>query len=301
MNALTHRSFVLAPRNGARELESRSMMPTPFVLAEASFKECQLAHEFLNRRVRPRIEHAIAETAPAPTAQTFHGVFLRALAWMCTLRKLNEPADFQAIAVASRALFEIAVDVTILRFDPSANPPEKMAAWEDSAKLKSAHRVVEFFTNSGRALPSEYEPMQRFIRTGSARVQKSRAMFWVGRTGKPFHPDRWTGRSLDRDAAAAVAAFPKGEFDDFYATRYPGRCWNIHGSGLAGVRFIGEHEFPGLSALAFGDCTHFALITGELTLRQFSMWDAAVEAEFDDHRTDRILMAGKTAFDRKRC
>jgi hypothetical protein len=53
------------------------MDPTPFSIADAHFKECQLVHEFLNKRIRPGIEHAKNDANESHIL--FHGLLLRAL------------------------------------------------------------------------------------------------------------------------------------------------------------------------------------------------------------------------------
>jgi hypothetical protein len=229
----------------------------------------------------------------------FHGVFLRTLAWMHTLTKLNEPVDFQAVVVASRALFEIAVDTVLMLRDPKANPAEKMIAWEDSAKLKSATRAVEFFARAGHAVSEPCVPMQDYVKKHAARIERLRATYWPGKNGKGRHPDRWTGRHLGEDAAAADALLPSGDFTEFYATVYPARCWNTHGSGLAGVRHLDSAEFPGVSALAFGDCATFALLVAEEGLRAMALWSEVVEREFKDHDERSTMTKYVTAFGRR--
>lgn len=56
-----------------------------------------------------------------------------------SLGKLNHPGDFQAVTAAARALFEGAVDVTLMHFDAAVNGPEKMDAWEDFAEVVARH------------------------------------------------------------------------------------------------------------------------------------------------------------------
>src|SRR5438128_818795 len=100
------------------------MESTAFSIAEAHFKECQLVHEFLNTRIRSRVQRALEGSNESHVM--LHGVLLRSLAWFRTLYKLNEPADFQAVIVGSRALFEMVVDLVILHLDHDAHPTAKL-------------------------------------------------------------------------------------------------------------------------------------------------------------------------------
>ena len=259
-----------------------------FPMAEATFKACQLAHQFINARVRPRAVQAL-EAAPSD-ANTFYGALLRVVAWTHTLSKLNEPIDFQAGIVASRTLFEIALDVTLMHFDPTTYPPAKLLAWEDSSKLKAAEKIRDYFHRHGEQPTIEFEPHVRYIATNTARIGTLRAAYWNGK-----HPgNRWTGRNLRDDARAATQLFSGGKFEQFYDTRYPQICWNTHGSGIAGIRNVRQEHFPGLSAFAFQACIEFALVAAEIVLRQFGLWDAATAGEFDDAKTHRIVTAYAT-------
>ncbi len=218
------------------------------------------------------------------------GLYLRALAWVRSLWKLDEPGDFQAVMVASRTLFEIAVDVTILQFDTAANPPAKMDAWEESAKLKSARRVRAFLDRPGcTESAADHAPYLTFLSNNKQRVEALRKRWWPSRkAGKqPDHPDRWTGRDLSKDADSATELYPAGKFAAYYARRYMHNCWNTHGSGLAGVRGIPPEDFPGLAAIAFDEATRFALIVTDMTLRHFHIWQTAT-TEFDKLREERI-------------
>jgi hypothetical protein len=269
--------------------------PTPFALAEAAYRGCELVHEFLERRVHPRLNEGLASTAAPPLGSTYVGVFLRAQAWMCSIKKLNQPVDFQALAVASRSLFEVAVDSTLLHLD-AANPPQKMLAWEDGVRLKTARRAVDYFKSRGLEIPLQYQPMNEFVVTHQSRINGILATYWLDKHKHPYTPPRWTGRPLDQDAVAADRLHPPGRFEEYYETTNSQRNWHVHGSGLAGIRTLKQEEFPGLSAVAFHDCSRFALVAAEMHLRHFGLWDHEVEGEFRQHREHAALVRYTTAF-----
>ena len=222
------------------------------------------------------------------SVDAFFGLFMRVLAWMRTLWKLDEPGDFQAVTVASRTLFEIAVDLTIMHFDAVANPPAKMDAWEESAKLKAARRIRDFLHRPGcTESPKNYAHFLSFLANNDQRIQALRKRWWPRKDGKPEHPDRWTRRNLSEDADKATQLYPAGKLDAYYARRYAHNCWNTHGSGLAGVRGIPPADFPALAVLAFDECAQFAMIALEMTLRHFSIWETAT-AELEELRAERV-------------
>jgi hypothetical protein len=194
------------------------------------------------------------------------------------------------VIVGSRALFENVVDLTLLHFDAKAHPVAKLIAWELSAKLKAAETVKSYYDEKGQQLPPDVAPQMNFIRTERAKIAALRALHWPGPKGKGMHPrTRWTGHDLGTDAKNATKLLPTGEFDEWSVMRYQQACWNAHGSGLAGVRGVPEAHFPGLSALAYRDCAKFALIGGEIVLREFGLWNAEVRKEFADHREQRVM------------
>lgn len=266
------------------------MDDSPLAIARAEFLDCRHVHEFLNVQMRPRILMAAGGNE---SVDPFFLSFLRAVAWMRTLWKLNEPpADFQAVTAASRTLFEIAVDLTIMHFDAEAHPPAKMMAWEDSAKLKAAVRIREFLRRPGCTLSDkDFVPHLTYVSNNEQRIKDQRKKWWPRKDGTPEHPDRWTHRSLPDDAEKATRLYPGGKFDEYIAVRSPQVCWNTHGSGGAGIRGIPAEPFPALAAIAFGECARFALIVAEMTLRHFDLWDKGIPAaaEFRAFGQDRIL------------
>lgn len=256
--------------------------PSSFQVAQAEWNVCRLVHDFVNRRVRPVVEHA-ATTNGSLDRDYFRDVLLRMLAWTHTLTKLHEPVDVQAVNVASRTLFEIAVDVTILHFDP-ASPPPKILAWEASSKLKAAERACRFAGKRGHPPPPHEAG---YVARESASIHADRAKFWAGK-----HPrDRWTGRNLEDDATAATSLFPEVDFEETYATRYNQLCWNTHGSGLAALRGFSMEEFPALSAVAFHECARFALATTKVILLHLGVWDS-LAPEFEQLRERTVLVKG---------
>lgn len=261
------------------------MDESPIAFHRAMFLDCRRVHEFLNVRMRPRIAYAAGS---AESRDAFFGLYLRVLAWLRTLWKLDEPGDFQAVTVASRTLFEIAVDLTIMHFDAKANPPAKMDAWEDSAKLKAARRVRTFVDRPGSTeSETDYRPFLTFLSKNEQRVKALRLRWWPPKQGKKSEPpERWTGRNLSDDAAKATDLYRAGKFDAYYARRYSQNCWNTHGSGLAGVRGVPAEDFPALASLAFSECAQYALIAAEMALRHFCIWETAIP-EFEALHRER--------------
>jgi len=229
--------------------------------------ECGAVARFIDENVRVLVDGRVAAVAHGIA---FQGQLLRAIAWLRSLMKLTHPGDFQAVTAGARALFEGAVDVTLMRFDQAANGPEKMDAWEQSAKLKHAATALDYITSAGRQ-PDGAEQMMVTYATGErARIEKLRLAHWPNHKGK--HPPRWTGRDLAQDAEAADKHLAEG-FEEFYRLRYPQLCWNVHGSGLTGLANIRAEYIPYIGGRAAADAAKFATVVAEVVAKQMDCWN----------------------------
>jgi hypothetical protein len=258
-----------------------------FALADAQYKGLTMVDGFLGEHVRPRVEAAAGANAEVAVAVD---MLLRVIAWLRTFAKLTDPADYQAAAAGTRAMFEISVDLTLLHFDRRQNPVDKVKTWEMSAKLKHAEAVVRYVDGRGGVAPDGTEVLLRFPKQFGAGIRAARERHWPLNSGKPaVHPPRWTGRNLGGDAEAADRFVPAHGFVSFYEHRYRTICWNIHGSGLGGVRGLDMELFPGLTALAFTETSHFAVVAAEMALRFVGKWDTEVEVLFATFRREQKI------------
>jgi hypothetical protein len=98
-----------------------------------------------------------------------------------------------------------------------------MVDWEESAKLKAAKLVVDYFARRGRHVDPNHGWAVR------ARMEKEIKAKWKS-WGRDKHPDRWTGRghTLEQDARAGDKLQQRFGFEEWYATRYRFVCWTVH-------------------------------------------------------------------------
>lgn len=189
-------------------------MSTPaegIALSHIGYAEAQVVARFIDEKLRA----AVDERAPKVlNGIAFQGQLLRTIAWLRSLAKLDDPGnDFQAITSAARSVFESAVDVTLMHFDGSANGPEKMDAWENSAKLKHTQNATEYLAASGRPPTDAERTMMAYATREKDSVEKLRLRWWPNENGR--HPrNRWTGRDLGTDAREADKLLPEG-FEEF--------------------------------------------------------------------------------------
>lgn len=211
-----------------------------FAVSDACFAECKLVAEFVDNTVRIPVESA----APGLHGGLhLKGLLLRSTGWMRTLGKLCHPGDFQAVVAGARTLFEIAIDTALLNGDRNAYPIAKMAAWESSAKLDHVEKVKKYLAEKGRTPTERQAVMLELLKREGPSIREKRARYWINRKKKPYHPVRWTAKTLAEDAEAADRFKGQG-FEEFHKIRYPQLCWNVHGSGLTGVMNISPELFP---------------------------------------------------------
>lgn len=237
-------------------------------LARIHYAEAQAVALFIDKNVRERVDRA----APAvPHGIAFQGQLLRSIAWLRSIAKLDHPGDFQAVTAGARSIFEGAVDVTLMHFDPTGNGPEKMDAWENSAKLKHAQSAADYLGAAGRQPTQAEQHMLAYATRETARINKLRLQFWPSDRGR--HPrNRWTGRDLAQDAKEADKFQAEG-FEQFYRLRYPELCWNVHGSGLAGVANIRVDAVPYIGSQAAAEAARFARVVAEVVAKHVGCWD----------------------------
>src|SRR5665213_4383701 len=111
----------------------------PFALASGQFQGTVFVSGFLATEVRAWIaNHPITDDASAVLMTQL----LRVDSWLRTLAKLDDPADFQAVAAACRSLLETTIDIALIHGSPQKH--EQLLAWEESAKLYHAEHSVTY-------------------------------------------------------------------------------------------------------------------------------------------------------------
>ena len=272
--------------NGVNETERGPA----FAIATGTFQGLVVVSEFVQSTVRPTIgQIGIKDDAGA----VLLGQLLRVDAWLRTLRKLDHPGDFQAVASATRALLEATVDVVLVHHSPADH--KQLLAWEESSKLNYAEKLVAYFQRESGATPHQHRSVVEFASTQRSRVEALRRHYgWEDKKKtKTRHPERWTNHNLADDVKAADKFGHKFQFESFYEVEYRKLCWMVHGSALA-VRQISTDIFPGLTGLLFPSCGDLGFLASELVLRHLGGWSADVETKFEDARQRRNVVVAQT-------
>ncbi len=261
-----------------------------FAIASGTYRGLVVLSEFIRRDVRASIEAVGVKDDPGAVLS---GQLLRMDAWLRTLCKLNEPADFQAVAAATRSLLESVVDIVLIHNTPADHL--KVLAWEQSTKLNYAEKLVAHLLRSGTGQSLQHAAVINFAKNSKAHVEDLRRKYhWEDRKKrKTRHPDRWTNRNLSDDVRAADKCGHRFGFEAFYEVEYRKLCWMVHGSALA-LRDIGPTIFAGLPGLLFPPCGEMGLLASEIVLRHIGAWSNEVAGQFDGARQRRNVVAGQT-------
>jgi hypothetical protein len=240
------------------KMEQRKLDPNAF--ADAMYSGVQIVTDYMEAR-----SNMIQSVLVLPKPDTKHrdnallGLWLRALAWMQSLRRLDHARHFQAIAAGNRALLEITVDMILLHLDKTNTSGWKMHQWGASEKLRSAENTIRFFEKKKVALPEEYEDLKSFVSREKGLVEHFRCTLWgVNKNGEGIHPQRWSNNgSLFDDIEKADSVFAPNIAADLdsalaqhYRTDYSRLNWHIH-SGLPGIGGLPSEAF--VIACALGE------------------------------------------------
>lgn len=223
---------------------------------------------------------------------TFMGLYLRAMSWVRSATRLNEPTDLQLILTCVRSLMETSVDLQLLRADPG-NPGWQMYHWERSALLKAALAQRTYYQcalpREGRAFPADLPaataPIMEFINREEATILNMRRTLWPNhidpRNNNARHPERWTGsgnlledvRAADRVGGVLIRTTVGTPLEELYETEYRRLSWNVHGSSLAGIRNLTEAGIITDCGYGYACSTRLGLLCTKLVVDEFGIAD----------------------------
>lgn len=247
---------------------------------EGLFQQMQITSDYLREGIFDMIKGILNKKSKE---DTFFGLFCRVICLMKTLRKCNDNTDFQTISHANRALLELATDHILLHHDKS-DGYLRMRAWEESAKLKAAERIIQYYAEKGEALPEHFDAQMKFIATDKTTIMSQRQQFWCQDT----HPNtRWTNCMLDKDVEHADS-LEGTNLKTIYCTEYQRMNWMTHGSGLTGLRYMEPSGFMNLCGLSYAACNDLALLCAKMTLKEFGYWKSGVYIDRWEEINERI-------------
>ncbi len=237
--------------------------PDVLTATERFYTVLKSLNEFDKQEVRGVIAGLFAKT---DRENCYWGIYLRGRANVESLLSLKQVRDFQAIAMLTRSLFELSVDIKLIDVIPNA--VEKINAFSQAEKLRAAKKIADF---------KDAHPNSRvdatihkaFIANNKARIDAEQAAAWPG-AKKVEH---WSGLNL-RDRVVRLG----NPFLETYEAKYPQMSWYTHAAGVTGLD-LKPSSYELLTGTLFqlaGEC-YMVLLTA--VIKQFKLTTADEKIE----------------------
>ncbi len=99
-------------------------MPDPSFIEARS--KLERAKKFVQEFVVPKL--SVDVDGLSEESKTLRALFLRSYFWLCSISKLDTEKDIQGVAAGARSLFELVVDMTLIKANdpPRPRPPSSM-------------------------------------------------------------------------------------------------------------------------------------------------------------------------------
>jgi hypothetical protein len=170
--------------------------------------------------------------------ECFYALYLRAQRNVDTLLDLKHVAHFQAIAMLSRAMFELRMDAEMLA--KTADGDLRMRVYKSLELLRAARSLVKHEdSHSNQGTPSE---RRRYVTEMGPLVEREARALWPDK--KLTDLRHWSG------LAAAQRAKDLGpETEALYFSSYQQFSWYLHG-GIQGTLDALPDHFPRVCGIA---------------------------------------------------
>lgn len=214
---------------------------------------------FDSENVRPYVD--TKENLP-PREFAIFSTYLRSFAHIRTLTELTNVSHFQAIAIGTRALFELALEIPLI--DRVDNGPEKHRVFSDVERLRTARQIVEFHATGKMEEPLGHLVVhEKFIADNALRIDTEAKATWPANP----HPHHWSAMKLPKRVAEIGAPF-----EEIYNVSYAELSWYTH-PGVGVVATLDVSAYPAICGDAFGIAIRCYVETlkfmiGELNLRE---------------------------------
>jgi Family of unknown function (DUF5677) len=231
-------------------------------------------NEFDKKEVHPVVSGLVAKR---DRDTCFTGIYQRGKANMESLLSLRYVKDFQAIAMVTRSMFELAVDIKLIDVIPDAIA--KIAAFSDVERLRAARKIVAF-TSTHPASTWNSTIHTSFIKNMAAQVQAEQAKIWPGMK----KVEHWSGLNLKERVKLL-----KEPFGEVYEVRYPQLSWYTHAAGLTGFN-LKAFSFELLAASHFQLAGEFYMILLTAIIDEYEL------LKVDDKIKSRMKLAQQLPF-----
>jgi hypothetical protein len=236
--------------------------PDSATLGERLYTVIKSLNEFDKKEIHGVMSGLVAKT---DRDRCFRGIYLRAKANVESLLCLRYVKDFQAIAMVTRGLFELAVDMRLIK--EISDAVLKIATFSEVEKLRAAKMIVAYKNAHPSGAIDATVPAQ-FIKNNEARIEMARKTVW-GPEAKVSH---WSGLSLKKRAVLL-----KEPFEEVYEVKYPQLSWYTHAAGLTGFD-LQASSYEKLATTHHYLAVRFykVLLRAIIDEYQFAKWDSKI-------------------------
>jgi len=237
--------------------------PDVLTATERFYTVLKSLNEFDNQEVKGVVSGLLQKT---DLENCYWGIYLRGRANIESLLSLKQVRDFQAIAMLTRSLFELSVDMKLIELIPNA--AEKMSLFSQIEKLRAAKKIVQFKAANPNSMV-DASIHQAYIAKNKAKLEAQQATTWPDAK----RVEHWSGMNL-RDRAARLGH----PFLQTYEVKYPQMSWYTHAAGVTGLD-LKANSYELLAGSLFqlaGECYMVLLAS---VIRQFKLTKADEKIE----------------------
>lgn len=233
---------------------------------DAFYAGTQACYQFAKNRIIPILE---CQLQLNKKEQAMVYTYYRMVLWMSTLVVLKGVAHFQAVAAATRALFELVLDMMILYKDQNGDFVDRFHAFPEVEKFRVAELTVQHCNqNRGKTRLNDIQRRRFLSRTGRrSAIQNKKVKYWgKNKKGQPKKSIcHWTGKNVK--TRAKELSF---EYLEEYLETYPIMSWHLH-SGSTGYAGLDKDSFQTLFALCHSLAQRSFLNATRICAKEFCM------------------------------
>lgn len=155
--------------------------------------------------------------------QSVLGIFFRIHALACSLIRLNQKIDFNAVAIIARTIFELLLDIKMLS-SPTVKQRdlERFISFPDVDRFRKAHKIVSLQKQypylEDRSLLDSSKRKEFVEEPGKCDTIKAKVeeLWGKNKKGKLNWPDNWSGSSI-REQAKYFGPLYEQEYLEIYS------------------------------------------------------------------------------------
>lgn len=174
------------------------------------------------------------------------GIYYRMYSWIQSMITLNHRLHFQAAATATRALFELLLDIKLLAGSSDSKMIDRFHAFPEIERFRVAKDFVAFADQHPDLALEDTHQRAWVEQPGKEQEIEDKIVKHWGRTrgGKPNRPEHWSGMNIRERARAFGDAY-----EEKYLYDYRLGCWSSH-AGSTNYAGLQEETLENMFGLA---------------------------------------------------